>query len=55
MEVSWTARDGRLEVEVSLPVGTQAEVHLPGRAVEVVEHGQHRWDLEHPVPGPGRP
>jgi alpha-L-rhamnosidase len=56
---SWVRADGRLTLEVRVPVGTRATVHLPGSG-EVVEvgSGSHSWQVadpctQTPPPGPG--
>ena len=49
--VSWARRDGRLALEVVVPVGATAEVHVPGEDQAVrVEHGTHTWDVPDPCP-----
>jgi alpha-L-rhamnosidase len=49
--VSWTRRDGRLALEVVVPVGATAEVHVPGEDQAVrVGHGTHAWDVPDPCP-----
>jgi alpha-L-rhamnosidase len=49
--VSWTRRDGRLALEVVVPVGATAEVHVPGhKGAMRVEHGTHTWDVPDPCP-----
>jgi alpha-L-rhamnosidase len=48
--VSWERGDGRLRLDVRLPVGVAADVHLPGVAGTVpVAHGDHRWEVADPV------
>jgi len=54
--VSWRRGDGRLRLSVTVPVGAEAEVHVPG-ATEAVEvrHGTHEWTVPDPyaaLPGP---
>jgi alpha-L-rhamnosidase len=41
---AWHRRDGYLEVEVTIPVGCKAVVHLPGEdEPRNVGHGTHNW------------
>ncbi|MFF3503321.1 family 78 glycoside hydrolase catalytic domain [Streptomyces sp. NPDC003247] len=51
--VAWRRASGVLHVAVTVPVGTEAEVRLPGndRAV-TVGHGSHTWQLPDPVTAP---
>jgi alpha-L-rhamnosidase len=56
--VGWQRHDGRFELDVRIPVGVTAEVHLPGADEEepiVVDHGRHRWATADPVPAHGAP
>ncbi|MDQ0954394.1 alpha-L-rhamnosidase [Streptomyces phaeochromogenes] len=48
--VSWRRDDGRFHLEVTVPVGTRATVHLPveGRPPLVVAHGRHTWTTDDP-------
>ncbi|WP_234021547.1 family 78 glycoside hydrolase catalytic domain [Streptomyces sp. 351MFTsu5.1] len=48
--VSWRRDGGRFHLEVVVPVGSQATVHLPeeGRAPLIVTHGEHSWTTEDP-------
>ncbi|MGK5685503.1 family 78 glycoside hydrolase catalytic domain [Actinoplanes sp. URMC 104] len=47
--VSWKRDGGELRLEVVVPVGTSAAVHLPGAAEPVdVGHGRHAWTVEDP-------
>jgi alpha-L-rhamnosidase len=49
--VSWERRDGRLALEVVVPVGSAATVHVPGEPEPVrVDHGTHTWDVADPCP-----
>jgi alpha-L-rhamnosidase len=42
--VAWQRADGMLALEVVVPVGVTAIVHVPGRAEPVeVRHGTHTW------------
>lgn len=47
--VSWTRADGSFQLDLRVPVGVTAEVHLPGSA-EVIEvgHGEHTWTVADP-------
>ncbi|HVV13254.1 glycoside hydrolase family 78 protein [Amycolatopsis sp.] len=52
--VSWRRADGKLTVEVTVPVGSRATVHLPGGTevaggTEVVRHGRHSWTVDEPA------
>jgi alpha-L-rhamnosidase len=48
--VSWRREGGRFRLDVRVPVGTTARVHVPGAAQpEVVPHGEHRWDVADPT------
>jgi alpha-L-rhamnosidase len=48
--VEWVRANGRLTLEVQVPVGASAEVHVPGRPeAEMVGHGQHHWDVPDPT------
>jgi alpha-L-rhamnosidase len=49
--VSWRRADGRLTLDVQVPVGSRATVHVPGAAQpERVGHGRHEWDVVDPGP-----
>jgi alpha-L-rhamnosidase len=48
--VAWVRANGRLTLDVRVPVGASAEVHVPGRPeAEMVGHGLHRWDVPDPI------
>ncbi len=48
--VAWRRADGRFHLDVTVPVGTTATVHVPGRQeAVVVGHGQHSWTTADPV------
>ncbi|WP_314175961.1 glycoside hydrolase family 78 protein [Streptomyces winkii] len=47
--VAWRRADGEFYLDVVVPVGTRATVHLPGEEPVVVRHGRHSWT----VPDPG--
>ncbi|WP_380161956.1 family 78 glycoside hydrolase catalytic domain [Kineococcus sp. R86509] len=47
--VAWERAEGQFTLSVLVPVGTQAEVHLPGtEQVLTVGHGEHRWSVADP-------
>lgn len=49
--VSWRRADGLLHLEVRVPVGASAEVHVPGTdRPETVGHGEYRWTVPCAVP-----
>jgi alpha-L-rhamnosidase len=51
--VSWTRAGGRFALEVVVPVGATATVHVPGEDHPVrAGHGTHTWDVADPVPAP---
>ncbi|GAA2211749.1 glycoside hydrolase family 78 protein [Nonomuraea monospora] len=41
--VAWRVADGTLTLDVEVPPGTSATVHLPGSSPERVGAGTHRW------------
>ncbi|WP_432561782.1 family 78 glycoside hydrolase catalytic domain [Kineococcus sp. SYSU DK003] len=42
--VAWERADGEFRLSVTVPVGVQAEVHLPGaEEAMTVGHGEHHW------------
>jgi alpha-L-rhamnosidase len=48
--VSWERRDGRFSLRVRIPVGSTAQVHVPGaEVVQLVRHGEHLWVVADPV------
>ncbi|MFJ3772306.1 family 78 glycoside hydrolase catalytic domain [Streptomyces sp. NPDC090075] len=48
--VGWERADGRFRLDVRVPVGATAQVHLPGSAEPVlVGHGEHHWVVPDPV------
>ncbi|RSM42770.1 alpha-L-rhamnosidase [Actinoplanes sp. ATCC 53533] len=50
--VSWRRADGRLRLSVTVPVGAEAEVRVPGAAASVeVRHGTHEWTVPDPYAG----
>ncbi|WP_405813401.1 glycoside hydrolase family 78 protein [Streptomyces sp. NBC_01390] len=53
--VSWRREAGRFQLEVTVPVGTRATVHLPGEGWPALTatHGTHTWTTEDPcLPAP---
>jgi alpha-L-rhamnosidase len=49
-EVSWERSEGRFRLQVVVPVGATATVHVPGRSEPVlVGHGTHTWEAGDPV------
>ncbi|KQP56016.1 family 78 glycoside hydrolase catalytic domain [Agreia sp. Leaf283] len=47
--VAWRREGGVLTLDVTVPVGTTADVELPWNAGEFsVSHGQHRWEIPAP-------
>jgi alpha-L-rhamnosidase len=49
-KVAWQRRDGRLTLEVTVPVGVTATVLVPGESEPAtVRHGEHRWEVADPV------
>ncbi|MFL6127001.1 family 78 glycoside hydrolase catalytic domain [Actinophytocola sp.] len=53
--VAWRREHGRFTLDVTIPVGTRATVHLPGADPVEIGHGAHRWDVEDPTAGAPRP
>ncbi|MFD7770428.1 family 78 glycoside hydrolase catalytic domain [Streptomyces sp. NPDC059787] len=55
--VAWRRAAGHLEVSATVPVGTEAEVRLPGAEDSfTVGHGAHTWRVPDPVTeAPSRP
>ena len=46
--VAWRRADGQLTLEVVVPPGAQATVHVPGGPVTEVRHGRHSWTVTDP-------
>ncbi|HEY0471085.1 MAG TPA: family 78 glycoside hydrolase catalytic domain [Kribbella sp.] len=47
--VSWSRSDGQVRLDVTVPVGSQAEVHVPGGSAPIsVGHGTHEWTADDP-------
>ncbi|MDR6685302.1 alpha-L-rhamnosidase [Arthrobacter sp. 1088] len=52
--VQWEREGGKLTLDVTVPVGTTAVVHVPGTSEpEVVSHGTHTWTVADPTPDTG--
>ncbi|WP_082978949.1 family 78 glycoside hydrolase catalytic domain [Arthrobacter sp. B6] len=48
--VQWERTGGRLKLDVKVPVGATAQVHVPGAPEpETVAHGEHTWDVSDPT------
>jgi alpha-L-rhamnosidase len=53
-EVAWQRSEGRLRLQVVVPVGATATVHVPGEAEPVrVGHGTHTWQTADPAAAEG--
>ncbi|MDQ0691259.1 family 78 glycoside hydrolase catalytic domain [Arthrobacter sp. W4I7] len=51
--VRWERAGGRLKLDVKVPVGGTAQVHVPGTTEpQTVGHGGHTWDVADPTPSP---
>ncbi|MDX3696974.1 family 78 glycoside hydrolase catalytic domain [Streptomyces europaeiscabiei] len=52
--VGWRREDGRFHLNVVVPAGTRATVHLPGSGQPpvTVAHGTHTWSVGDPCPAP---
>jgi alpha-L-rhamnosidase len=46
--VAWSRENGQFSLDLSLPVGTRATVHLPGTEPLSVGHGRHTWAVDEP-------
>ncbi|ONI69224.1 alpha-L-rhamnosidase [Kribbella sp. ALI-6-A] len=45
--VAWSRADGQLKLNVTVPVGSTAQVHVPGEDAPVeVGHGTHEWTTD---------
>ncbi|MFK4639493.1 family 78 glycoside hydrolase catalytic domain [Paenarthrobacter histidinolovorans] len=52
--VQWRRAGGQLTLDVTVPVGASAAVHVPGaREPEMVSHGTHTWTVADPTPNTG--
>jgi alpha-L-rhamnosidase len=50
--VAWERSGGRLRLDVRVPVGASADVHVPGTPGMVhVGHGEHWWEVQDPICG----
>jgi alpha-L-rhamnosidase len=50
--VAWERANGRVRLDLRIPVGVRARVRVPGAAADeeiTVEHGQHRWEVDDPL------
>ena len=55
-EVHWERADGEFRLDVRVPVGASAEVHLPGGADPIlVGHGRHQFVVPDPAGPPAGP
>ncbi|WP_086804137.1 family 78 glycoside hydrolase catalytic domain [Streptomyces caniscabiei] len=54
--VCWRREAGRFHLEVIVPAGARATVHLPGseQPPVAVAHGTHTWTIDDPCPAPTR-
>ncbi|WP_371664163.1 family 78 glycoside hydrolase catalytic domain [Streptomyces sp. NBC_00280] len=50
--VSWRRENGRFRLDVVVPVGARATIHLPGEGWPALtaRHGKHFWTIEDPCP-----
>lgn len=48
VSVAWRRAEGRFFLDVIVPVGAQATVHIPGSDPVIVKHGQHSWTTADP-------
>ncbi|HVW44082.1 MAG TPA: glycoside hydrolase family 78 protein [Amycolatopsis sp.] len=46
--VAWTRDNGQFTLDVTVPTGTRATVHLPGAKPIDVGHGTHSWTTDDP-------
>lgn len=47
--VSWSRSGGQVRLSVTVPVGSRAEVHVPGESATIsVGHGTHEWTADDP-------
>lgn len=53
--ISWKLTDDELEVQVDVPVGAQAEVHLPDGGLHLVDHGHHMFSSSRQLASIGSP
>ncbi|MEK6797262.1 MAG: alpha-L-rhamnosidase C-terminal domain-containing protein, partial [Spirochaetota bacterium] len=45
IEVAWRRKEGRVEINVTIPDGMSAEVRLPGDRVEMLYGGAHEFTV----------
>ncbi|MFI5607960.1 family 78 glycoside hydrolase catalytic domain [Amycolatopsis sp. NPDC051903] len=54
--VSWRRSSGRLTLDLVVPPGATATVHVPGGPIEHVRHGHFSWSVADPcAPAPAKP
>ncbi|WP_251048864.1 glycoside hydrolase family 78 protein [Microbacterium sp. ISL-103] len=53
--ISWELIGDALEVQVDVPVGAEAEVHLPDGGLHLVGHGHHVFNSSHRLASGGAP
>lgn len=53
IKVSWKKENGHFYLDLTIPTGVQADVVLPGKRVEGLQHGSYSWsvifDEKHPI------
>ena len=49
-EISWALKDNQIEIKVTVPPNTTAEIKLPGKEEEPIEvgSGTYRWNYQYP-------
>lgn len=47
--VAWQRENGRFTLNITIPPGTHATVHLPGGETVEIGHGTHTWTVADPV------
>ncbi|HKN95981.1 MAG TPA: glycoside hydrolase family 78 protein [Pseudonocardiaceae bacterium] len=55
VSVAWRRADGRFTLEVTVPPGSAATVHLPGGDTVEIGHGTHDWTVADPSAVAHRP
>jgi alpha-L-rhamnosidase len=50
--VAWRRADGEFTLDVVVPAGARATVHVPGADSVEVRHGRHSWTVPDPVAAP---
>jgi alpha-L-rhamnosidase len=53
--VAWQRSDGLFALQVEVPPGVRATVHLPGNEPAVVGNGRHTWQVPDPCAGSAPP